>query len=136
MICRCRTTTPWLSRPVALFMASTGFISGPSKLSLLAKFGTFNPDTIWFTFDPKLATNSRRRFISFSVLYEGGGIKNHINNLVLKNERKNQVLSTQPHGTKEQQNTNCFEKKPSQNINFKQKMMQYTLMYSRNRPNP
>ncbi|KAL8172503.1 hypothetical protein V2J09_024307 [Rumex salicifolius] len=31
-------TMPWLSNPATLVMASTGFISGPSKLSLMANF--------------------------------------------------------------------------------------------------
>lgn len=68
IICRWKPTRPWLSKPVARFMTSADFISGPSRLSLLAKFDMFNVEAIWFTLDLKLASMSFRRFISFSEL--------------------------------------------------------------------
>lgn len=49
-------------------MASAGFVSGPSKLSLFAKLDIFNVDAIWLTFDLKFAIMSLRRFSSLSVL--------------------------------------------------------------------
>lgn len=73
IICRWRPTRPWLSKPVVLLMASAGFISGPSKLSLLAKFDMFNVDAIWFAFALKFVSMSLRRFISFSVLWSTEG---------------------------------------------------------------
>lgn len=69
IICLWRPTRPRLSKPSVLLMASSGFISGPSKLSLLAKFDMFKVEAIWLTFDLKFVSMSLRRFISFSDLF-------------------------------------------------------------------